>query len=200
MNVAYVRVSTADQHEDRQLKALEHYQIEKTFIEKVSGKNMDRTQLKAALDFVREGDTLYVHDFSRLARNLRDLLTIAAMLQEKKVRLVSLKENYDTGTAYGKFMFSMIGAIAQFERENLLERQREGIAIAKSKGVYKGRRKKEAKDFAEQYERYLNREITKVELSHILHVSRPTLNRMIKEHENEKDNINQGSDGLSEKK
>lgn len=105
MNVAYVRVSTADQHEDRQIKALEAHNIEKWFTEKVSGKNMDRTQLQLALDFVREGDTLYVHDFSRLARNLRDLLSIAAMLQDKKVRLVSLKENYDTGTAYGKFMF-----------------------------------------------------------------------------------------------
>ena len=90
------------------------------------------------------------------------------------------------------FMFSMIGAIAEFERENLLERQREGIAIAKSKGVYKGRRKKEAKDFEEQYRRYMNREITKKELAEILKVSRPTLDRMIKEHLDKKNNTIQG--------
>ena len=136
MNVAYVRVSNADQHEDRQLKALEPYGIEKYFIEKVSGKNRDREQLKAALGFVRNGDVLYVADFSRLARNVRDLLSIAELLKENKVRLVSLKENIDTDTANGKLMFTLIGAIAEFERENLLERQREGIEIAKSKGVY----------------------------------------------------------------
>ena len=142
MNVAYVRVSSADQHEDRQLKALEPYGIEKYFIEKVSGKNRDREQLKAALEFVRDGDVLYVADFSRLARNVRDLLSIAELLKENKVRLVSLKENIDTDTANGKLMFTLIGAIAEFERENLLERQREGIEIAKSKGVYQGRKKK----------------------------------------------------------
>lgn len=182
MNVAYVRVSSADQHEDRQLKALEPYGIEKTFTEKVSGKSRDREQLKAALEFVRAGDVFYVADFSRLARNVRDLLSIAEILKEKKVRLVSLKENIDTETANGKLMFTMIGAIAEFERENLLERQREGIEIAKSKGVYKGRKKKEIAGFESYYERYRNREITKAKLAELLKVSRPTLDRMIKEY------------------
>lgn len=182
MNVAYVRVSSAEQHEDRQLKALEPYGIEKTFIEKVSGKNRNREQLELALDFVREGDVFYVADLSRLARNLRDLLSILEVLKEKKVRLVSLKESIDTETAHGKLMFQMVGAIAEFERENLLERQREGIEIAKSKGVYKGRKKIKIEDFGQYYERYLHREITKAQLAELLKISRPTLNRMIKEY------------------
>ena len=190
MNVAYVRVSSADQHEDRQLKAvssadqhedrqlkaLEPYGIEKYFIEKVSGKNRNREQLKAALEFVRDGDVLYVADFSRLARNVRDLLSIAELLKENKVRLVSLKENIDTDTANGKLMFTLIGAIAEFERENLLERQREGIEIAKSKGVYQGRKKKEAADFEKYYALYQKREITKKKMAELLKVSRPTFN------------------------
>ena len=151
MKVAYVRVSSADQHEDRQLKALEPYEIKEIFIEKVSGKNRNREQLKLALNFVREGDVFYVTDLSRLARNLRDLLSISEVLKEKKVRLVSLKENIDTETAHGKLMFQMVGAIAEFERENLLERQREGIEIAKSKGVYKGRKKIKIEDFGQYY-------------------------------------------------
>ena len=174
MNVAYVRVSSADQHEDRQLKALEPYGIEKYFIEKVSGKNRDREQLKAALEFVRDGDVLYVADFSRLARNVRDLLSIAELLKEK--------ENIDTDTANGKLMFTLIGAIAEFERENLLERQREGIEIAKSKGVYQGRKKKEAANFEKYYVLYQKREITKKKMAELLKVSRPTLDRMIREY------------------
>lgn len=134
MIVAYVRVSSSDQHMDRQLEALEPYGIEKIFMEKVSGKNQNREQLKQALDFVQEGDVFYVTDLSRLARNLWDLLSISEVLKEKKVRLVSLKENIDTETAHGKLMFQMAGVIAEFELENLLERQREGIEIAKSKG------------------------------------------------------------------
>ena len=96
MNVAYVRVSSADQHEDRQLKALEPYGIEKYFIEKVSGKNRNREQLKAALEFVRDGDVLYVADFSRLARNVRDLLSIAELLKENKVRLVFFASTFSS--------------------------------------------------------------------------------------------------------
>ena len=98
------------------------------------------------------------------------------------MRLVSLKENIDTDTANGKLMFTLIGAIAEFERENLLERQREGIEIAKSKGVYQGRKKKEAEDFEKYYALYQKREITKKKMAELLKVSRPTLDRMIREY------------------
>lgn len=130
-NIAYVRVSTAEQNEARQIEALKKHNIDKWFTEKVSGKNMNRPQLEAMLDYVREGDTVYIHDFSRLARSTKDLLSIVEQLQEKGVHLVSNKENLDTSTPTGKLMLTMIAAINEFERENLLERQREGIAIAK---------------------------------------------------------------------
>ncbi len=181
MNIAYVRVSTIEQNEGRQLEALRKYDIEKWFTEKVSGKNTNRPQLKAMLDFAREGDTIYVHDFSRLARSTADLLNIVEHLNNKGIHLVSNKENIDTSTPTGKLMLTMIGAIAEFERANLLERQREGIAIAKDKGVYKGRKPIEiSRDtFNTAYDKYKSREINKSQLAELLKVSRPTLNKLI---------------------
>lgn len=182
--IAYVRVSTVEQNEARQVEALEKHDIDKWFMEKVSGKNMDRPKLEAMMDYVREGDTVYIHDFSRLARSTKDLLEIVEQLQAKGVELVSNKENIDTSTATGKLMLTMIGAIAEFERANTLERQREGIAIAKREGKYKGRKpvsiSKEA--FLIQYERYQKREINKGELAKIFDISRPTLDKLIKEY------------------
>ena len=131
MNIAYVRVSSLDQNEQRQNEALQKHNIDKWFTEKISGKNTNRPELQAMLEFVREGDTIYIHDFSRLARSTKDLLEIAEQLNNKGVDLVSNKENIDTSTPTGKLMLTMLGAIAEFERQNLLERQREGIEIAK---------------------------------------------------------------------
>ncbi len=184
MRVAYVRVSTVEQNEARQTEALEKHNIEKWFIEKVSGKDMNRPELQNLLDFVREGDTVYVHDFSRLARSTKDLLEIVERLNKKGVHLVSNKENVDSSTPTGKLMLTMIGAIAEFERQNLLDRQQEGIAIAKREGKYKGRKPVEVNTdaFKVQYNRYLSREISKVELAKQLGVSRPTLDKMIKEY------------------
>ena len=136
MKVAYVRVSTEEQNEARQIEALKKHSTEK-----ISGKSMDKPQLQTMLDYVREGDTVYIHDFSRLARSTKDLLEIVERLQSKGVHLVSNKKNLDTGTPTGKLMLTMIAAINEFERQNLLDRQRERIAIAKRNGVYKGRKK-----------------------------------------------------------
>ena len=185
MKVAYVRVSTVEQNEARQIEALEKHGIEKWFTEKVSGKNTtDRPELKNMIDFVREGDTVYIHDFSRLARSTKDLLEIVEKLNTKGVHLVSNKENIDTSTPTGKLMLTMIGAIAEFERQNMLDRQAEGIAIAKREGKSKGRKPIEVDSdvFKNQYDRYTRREISKVELAKILKVSRPTLDKMIKEY------------------
>ena len=140
MNVAYVRVSTIEQNEERQIEALKTHNIDKWFIEKISGKNTNRPELKSMIEFVREGDIIYIHSLDRLARSTKDLLDIVEKLQSKKVHLVSNKENIDTTTATGKLMLTMIAAIAEFERANMLERQREGIAIAKAEGKYKGRK------------------------------------------------------------
>ena len=182
MKIAYVRVSSADQNESRQVEALKQYSIEKWFTEKVSGKDMEREQLKLMLDFVREGDIVYVMDFSRLARSTKDLLDIIELLKEKHVALVSLKENLDTTTPTGRLMLTMIGAINEFERENILERQREGIAIARAQGKYKGRKKVTIRNFGGHYERYMRREISKTGLAKELHVSRPTVDRLIREY------------------
>lgn len=187
-NAAYVRVSSADQNEARQKAALEPYQIDEWFCEKISGKNMDRPKLQEMLTWVRKGDTVYVEDFSRLARSTKDLLSIVDFLQKKQVRLVSLKESLDTETASGRMMLTVIGAINEFERQNILERQAEGIAIAKAKGVYKGRQPKEVKNFDKYYRMYQDREIeSKAALARKLHISRPTLYRLIREHEAEQD-------------
>lgn len=188
MNVAYIRVSTVEQNEQRQLEAMKDKNIEKYFVEKQSAKDMSRPKLQEMLDFVREGDTVYIHDFSRLARSTTDLLNIVDILNDKKVHLVSNKENLDTTTPTGKLMLTMIAAISQFERENLLERQREGIKIAKAAGKYKGRKKKkiDKKLFEELLEDYNTRRINKVKFARKLDVSRPTLDRLLKNYENEK--------------
>lgn len=183
MKVAYVRVSTEEQNEARQIEALRAHSIEKWFTEKISGKSMDRPQLQAMMDYVREGDTVYIHDFSRLARSTKDLLEIVERLQAKGVHLVSNKEKLDTGTPTGKLMLTMIAAINEFERQNLLDRQREGIAIAKRNGVYKGRKKIAIPDnFPALYARYTRRELNKGQLAEALHITRPTLERMIGEY------------------
>lgn len=184
MNIAYIRVSTVDQNEQRQIEALEGKNIDKWYIEKVSAKDTNRPKLQEMLEFAREGDTIYIHDFSRLARSTKDLLELIEQMQRKGIHLVSNKENIDTSTPTGKLMVTMIGAINEFERANLLERQREGIAIAKENGAYKGRKAIEVdKRFKAEYERYLNRELNKTELAKVLEISRPTLNKLIKEYE-----------------
>lgn len=180
MQIAYIRVSTIEQNEQRQIEAMKRYDIEKWFIEKVSGKDTNRPKLKEMLNFAREGDTIHIHDFSRLARSTKDLLNIVELLNEKGITLISNKENIDTSTPTGKLMLTMIGAINEFERTNLLERQREGIAIAKREGKYKGRKAVSIPDFENHYKKYRNGEINKSELAKELNISRPTLDKLIK--------------------
>ena len=183
MRVAYVRVSTIEQNEERQVESLSKYNIERWYTEKISGKDTNRPKLLEMMDFVREGDTIYIHDFSRLARSTKDLLEILERLHHKKVALFSAKENLDTSTPTGKLMVTVIAAINEFERENLLERQREGIAIAKAKGIYKGRKPITFTDdqFSTAYEEYASRKITKTALAKKLNIARPTLDKILKE-------------------
>lgn len=185
MQIAYIRVSSIDQNEQRQIEAMQRYNIEKWFIEKVSGKDTNRPKLKEMLDFAREGDTIHIHDFSRLAlaRSTKDLLDIVELLNSKGITLISNKENIDSSTPTGKLMLTMIGAINEFERTNLLERQKEGIAIAKREGKYKGRKAVSIPDFNKHYQRYISREISKSELAKELNISRPTLDKLIKEYQ-----------------
>lgn len=185
MKVGYIRVSTVEQHEARQMEAMKGFGIDKYFIEKKSGKNTtDRPQLQAMLNFVREGDTVYIHSLDRLARSTQDLLNIVEQLQAKGVELHSDKEAIDSNTPTGKLMLTMIAAINQFERENLLERQREGIAIAKEQGKYKGRKQVKPEAWEEAYAKYRAREIKSIsELAKVLGISRPTVYKLIEQEE-----------------
>ncbi len=182
-NIGYVRVSTIEQNEERQIEALKPYSIEKTFLEKTSGKSIDRPKLQELLEFVREGDNVYIESFSRLARDTRDLLNLLEAFSGKGVGVISLKENINTTSASGKLMVTLIGAVATFERDIMLERQREGIALAKAHGKYKGRVPKVLPgDFDRIYNQYMTREITKSKMAELCGVSRPVMDRLLGEY------------------
>jgi DNA invertase Pin-like site-specific DNA recombinase len=146
MKVGYVRVSTVEQNPARQLELMKSIGVEKIFLDKISGKNTNRPQFNEMLSFLREGDTLYVESFSRLSRSTKDLLNTVAVLSERKVHLVSDKEKLNTETPNGRFMMTVFAALVQLERESTLDRQREGIEIAKMEGKYKGRKPIDATD------------------------------------------------------
>ncbi len=159
-NVGYIRVSSIEQNTESQKELLKNVGMNKVFEEKISGKNAERPELQAMLEYVREGDTVYVKDLSRLARNTKDLLNIVEYLTNKGVRLKSIKENIDTSTNFGKLMITFLAAIYEFERANLLERQRDGIAVAKMQGKYKGRKQvTKPANFDDIYRKWQKREI-----------------------------------------
>lgn len=141
MIIFYARVSTQQQNLARQELLAKELKADKIYLEKASGKNAQRKELKDMLEFVREGDTVIVESISRIARNTRDLLNIVDTLTSKGVEFVSQKENIDTSTPQGKLILTIFGALAEFEREQDLERQAEGIAVAKDEGKYKGKPK-----------------------------------------------------------
>ncbi|CAI3962334.1 recombinase family protein [Alteromonas macleodii] len=142
MEIGYIRVSTVEQNTARQLDGLA---LDKVYTDKCSGKDTDRPQLKVMLEHLREGDTVHVHDISRMARNVGNLLDLVESLRNRGVTLKFHKENMtftpDKNDPMQELMLTMLGGIYQFERSMILERQREGIAIAKAEGKYKGRPK-----------------------------------------------------------
>lgn len=183
MRVGYIRVSTVEQHEDRQVKDLtENAEVSKVFIDKLSGKDTNRPQLNAMIDYVREGDTVVVSEYSRLARSTRDLIDIIETLQNKGVTVISMKEKLDTSTPQGEFMLTVFAGIATLERKLMLQRQREGIAIAKANGKYKGRQSKQKPDNWESLKAmYMSRQITVSEIAKRCDVSRPIVYKWLKE-------------------
>ncbi|MBL4933531.1 recombinase family protein [Clostridium paridis] len=185
MKVGYIRISTIEQNTARQYEMMKEKGIEKYFENKCSGKNINRKALNELMEFIREGDVVYIESFSRLARSTKDLLDLVEYFTDKKVNLISLKENLDSTTATGKLMLTMIGSIATFERDCMLERQSEGIAIAKQNEKYKGRKKiKFPTNWVEIYKRYKHREITGTKAMEILNLRRNTFYSLIKEYEN----------------
>lgn len=189
-NLAYVRVSTADQNEGRQMEAMKPYAIDKFFIEKVSGKNAARPKLQEMLEYVREDDTVYVSEFSRLGRSTADLLSIVRQIEAVGAKFISIKENFDTKTPAGRLQMTMLAAISEFERDMILERQREGIALAKQAGKYKGRKRILVPDIGKYYDRYMTREANKTQIATELGISRNTLDRLFADYK--KDLAKQG--------
>ena len=138
MKIGYIRVSTQEQNTIRQEVLMQELGVDDVYIDRTSGKNTNRPELKRMMEYVRRGDTVIVESISRFARNTRDLLDLVEWLTEKDVEFVSKKEAIDTTTPTGKFMLTIFGAVAELEREYILQRQREGTAIAKEQGKYIG--------------------------------------------------------------
>ena len=137
------------------------------------------------LDYIREDDTVYVEEFSRLGRSTADLLSIVQRIEDTGAKFISIKENFDTKTPAGKLHMTMMAAIAEFERAMILERQREGIAIAKREGKYKGRKAISVPNIGDYYDRYMSRQETKTSISAELGISRTTLDKLFKEYKEE---------------
>lgn len=181
--LGYVRVSDKDQNTARQEVLMKQLGVDKVFIDEISGKNTDRPYLKEMLSYVRKGDTVIVESISRFARNTKDFIELTEKLKSMGVEFISRKEQFDTTTPAGKFAIIMFAALAELERENILERQAEGIAIAKIQGKYKGRKPKELPDFPEVYEDWKRKEISAARASRALNISRSTFYRKVKEYE-----------------
>lgn len=183
--IGYIRVSTEQQETARQQKIMCDYQVARIFSEKISGAKKDRPQLKAMLDYVREGDTLYVESISRLGRSTKDLLNIIDTLNEKGVTLISHKENIDTDTPTGKSMLTVFAALSQLEREQLKLRQREGIEIAKMQGKYTGRKPIpiDWEKFGKLYGEWRAKNITGRDFMRKMDMSSNTFYRRVREYE-----------------
>jgi len=182
LKVGYVRVSTEEQNTIRQETLMRQLEVEKIYTDKASGKNKDRHELREMLNFVREGDTVIVESYSRIARNTRDLLDIVEILQKKGVDFVSKKEAIDTTTPAGRLMLTIFAGLYQFERESIAERQAEGIFEAKKAGKYKGRKPIEVDPikFKALYEQWRAGKITAVNMRKQLNLTPNTFYRRVK--------------------
>lgn len=177
--IGYIRVSTTDQNPERQL---ENIQLDKKFIEYASGSSLKRPQLELMIDYVREDDLVIIHSIDRLARNVKNLHQIIDQLLDKGVSVQFIKENLQfTGndSAMSKLILGIFAHVAEFERELILERQKEGIAIAKKQGKYKGRQSKFTNDIQDQIEARLLTRDSKSQIAHDLGISRYTLYRYL---------------------
>jgi DNA invertase Pin-like site-specific DNA recombinase len=183
VKIGYIRVSTQDQNTIRQEVLMEQLGVDQVYIDKFSGKNRNRPELQTMLEFVRKGDVVIVESISRFARNTKDLLELVEQLTAKGVEFISQKEAIDTTTPTGKFMLTIFGAVAELEREYILQRQREGIAIAKTQGSYKGRKPIQNPDFAQTLLQWRSGEIKAVEAMDRLNMSKTTFYRKVQEAE-----------------
>lgn len=181
MKIGYIRVSTQEQNTLRQEVLMKELGVDEIFLDKASGKNSDRPELKRMLEFVRSGDTVICESISRFARNTKDLLWLIEKLNSKGVVFISKKEAIDTNTPTGKFMLTVFGAVAELEREYILQRQREGIDGAKKQGKYVGRKRIESPEFQKVYGRWRKGDITASKAMEILGMKKNTFYRRVKE-------------------
>ena len=181
MKIGYIRVSTQEQNTMRQEVLMRSLGVDEVYVDHMSGKNVNRPELQKMMEYVRKGDIVIVESISRFARNTRDLLELVEQLTAKGVEFVSRKEAIDTTTPTGKFMLTVFGAVAELEREYILQRQREGIAIAKEQGKYKGRKPINAPEFEQVTAKWKSGAITAAEAMRTLHMAKTTFYRRIKQ-------------------
>ena len=181
MKIGYVRVSTKEQNTIRQEVLMKELGVDEVYIDKVSGKNTQRPKLQKLLSFVRTGDVVMVESISRFARNTKDLLELIEILSNKDVVFISKKEAIDTNTPTGKFMLTVFGAVAELEREYILQRQREGIEIAKAQGKYAGRKRIDHPEFNAIVRKWKKGDITAAKAMDLLGMKKNTFYRRVKE-------------------
>ena len=180
MKIGYIRVSTQEQNPIRQEELMQALKVDEVFMDTVSGKNKDRPELTKMMEYVRRGDMVIVESISRFARNTRDLLELVEQLRVKEVAFVSQKEAIDTATPAGRFMLAVFGAVAELERDYILQRQQEGITIAKDQGKYKGRKPISPPNFAVVAKRWEQGELTAAQAMKQLGMSKATFYRKVK--------------------
>lgn len=181
VKIGYIRISTTDQNTARQEAMMQELGVDQVYIDRMSGKSLERPELKKMMGYVREGDVVIVESISRFARNTRDLLELIEKLCEKKVEFVSKKEAIDTSTPTGRFMLTVFGAVAELEREYILQRQKEGIAIAKERGVYQGRKPIERINFNQVVALWETGHITATEAMKRLDLTSSTFYRKVRQ-------------------
>lgn len=195
MKIGYIRVSTKEQNTTRQELLMQDLGVEKVYIEKISGKNTNREQLKEMLGYIREGDVVVVESISRFARNTKDLLELIEILDKKKVNFISKKETINTSTPQGKFILTLFGAMAELEREYTLDRQKEGIAampvdektgkkVSLKTGKTTGRPNAEyPSNWNEVYNQWKNGDIKSVKAMELLELKKTTFYKLVKQYE-----------------
>ena len=186
MKFFYSRVSTVDQNEARQIEQAKQGDYDKVYLDKASGANMERAELNIMLNQLREGDSVTVLSIDRLGRNTRDILTIVDRITEQKASLVCLSPHFTSADHYGEFFLSMLACFAQLERKQILERQMQGIQIAKQAGKYKGRKPKTINNFEAVYKQWCDEKITAEQAAKLLEISRSTFYRRVKAYEESK--------------
>lgn len=181
----YARVSTEAQNLDRQLDALKKYGVDHIYNEKMTGTRKDRPELAKLIDRMTEGDIVVIESLSRLGRSTKDLIELTELFQGRGVHLVSLKENIDTSTSTGKLLFTLMSAIAQFERDTIADRTREGLHAARARGRMGGRPKTDLDAVKKAVKMYNTKQYTIKEIEELTGVKKSTLYRNLQTNTNE---------------